>query len=104
MYQLLRMNLFDETFNQLEKFEQKRVLKFQEQLRFFPFAGKPLGFKFFREKKFNGKRMLYIIYEELNVIFFVNICDKKSQQKEIDIIKANFESYKEIVSALINMD
>ena len=96
------MALFDEKFNQLEKFEQERILKFQEQLRSFPFVGKPLGFKFFREKKFNGKRMLYLIYEDLKVVFFITICDKKSQQKEIDIIKANFKYYEEIVREILN--
>jgi len=56
-----------------------------------------LGYKFFREKRFNGKRPLFLVYEEHQIVFMITITDKKAQQHEIDLIKANLEVYKETI-------
>ncbi|MDO8538198.1 MAG: hypothetical protein Q7S21_04905 [archaeon] len=100
MYRVFHSVEFDETFKKLEKIEQERINKFEDQLTINPFVGKPLGFKFFREKKFNGKRMLYLIYEEFASVLLATIADKKSQQTEIDKIKENFATYKQFITYL----
>ena len=66
-----------------------------------PYPGKPLGYTFFREKKFNGKRILFLVYEEHKCIFLITITDKKTQRKEIELIKENLEIYKEKIDALV---
>ncbi|MDP3992101.1 MAG: hypothetical protein Q8P79_01165 [Nanoarchaeota archaeon] len=78
----------------LDKSEQDKVMKFEQKLKEQPFSGKPLGYRFFREKKFNGKRVLFLVYEEHKCVFLVTITDKKAQQHEIDLIKANLDAYK----------
>lgn len=72
---------------------QKQILKLADD----PFTGKPLGFKFFREKKFDKWRIYYLIYGDLVVVYFVSISDKKMQQKEIDGLKLMFNQFKEEV-------
>lgn len=101
MYRVFRSEWYETKFHKLNLFEQKRLSNFEQSLKEEPNVGKPLGYKFFREKKFNGKRMLFLIYDEYKCIFLVTITDKKAQQHEIDLIKANLEIYKKEIEKLI---
>jgi len=38
---------------------------------------------------------LFLVYEEHEVIFLITLTDKKAQQREIDLIKANLDVYME---------
>jgi len=94
MFRVFRSQHYKEKLYNLDKSEQDRVMKFEQNLKEQPFSGKPLGYKFFREKKFNGKRVLFLVYEEHKSVFLVTITDKKAQQHEIDLIKTNLDVYK----------
>ena len=76
-------------------------MKFEQALKENPYTGKPLGYKFFREKKFNGNRLLFLVYEEHKCIFLVTITDKKAQQHEIDLIKAHLDIYRNELDRLM---
>ena len=52
MFRVFRSEWYDKKFYKLSKIEQERVNKFEQQLKEQPYNGKPLGYKFFREKKF----------------------------------------------------
>lgn len=95
MYRVFRSNNYEEKLVKLDKSEQGRVIKFEQALKIEPLSGKPLGYKFFREKKFDGKRILFLIYEEYQCVFLITITNKKVQQNEIDLIKANLDVYRE---------
>lgn len=99
-FRVFRSNQYDKEFNRLDKFEQDRVSKFEQKLKEEPYSGKPLGYEFFREKKFDGKRLLFLIYEEHKMIFLVIITNKKAQQHEIDLIKAQLDVYKETIDKI----
>jgi len=101
MYRVFRSEWYETKFHKLDSFEQKRLSNFEQSLKKEPNVGKPLGYKFFREKKFNGKRMLFLIYDEYKCIFLVTITNKKAQQHEINLIKANLEIYKKEIEKLI---
>ena len=101
MYRVFRSEWYETKFNKLNSCEQKRLSNFEQSLKQEPYVGKPLGFKFFREKKFDGKRMLFLIYDEDKCVFLVTITDKKAQQHDIDLIKANLEIYKREIEKLI---
>ncbi|HLC31926.1 MAG TPA: hypothetical protein VJK51_04620 [Candidatus Nanoarchaeia archaeon] len=62
MYRVFRSKNYEEKLNKIDTSEKERVLKFEQSLKQQPYSGKPLGYKFFREKKFNGKRMIFLIY------------------------------------------
>ncbi|MBI2043704.1 hypothetical protein HYT25_04925 [Candidatus Pacearchaeota archaeon] len=94
VFRVFRSNHYKSKLNKLNSFEQKRVMKFEQALKEQPLSGKPLGYKFFREKKFNGKRLLFLVYEEHKSVFLITITDKKAQQHEIDLIKANLDVYR----------
>ena len=101
MFRVFRSDWYHTKFNDLTKFEKERVVKFEQKLKQEPYSGKPLGYEFFREKKFNGNRLLFLVYEELQVIFLVTITDKKIQQEVINIIKKNLDKYKEVIEKIV---
>ncbi len=101
MFRVFRTEWYEKKLSKLTSFEQKRVFKFEQELKIEPYSGKPLGYTFFREKKFDDKRLLFLVYEEHKVVFLVTITDKTAQQHEIDLIKANLDVYKENIKELI---
>lgn len=102
IFRVFRSNHYKSKLNKLDSFEQKRAVKFEQALKEQPFSGKPLGYKFFREKKFNGKRLLFLVYEEHKSVFLITIANKKAQQHEIDLIKANLDVYRNELEDLLN--
>jgi mRNA-degrading endonuclease RelE of RelBE toxin-antitoxin system len=96
-YQIFRTKTFDKEFEKLSSFERKEIQNFENKLIENPFVGKPLGLIFFREKKLNGRRVYYLIYEEFVVILMVAISDKKTQQPTIDAIKNRLSEYYDLV-------
>lgn len=98
MWELRKTNEFGEKFDELppdikERFE-NQIQKLQEN----PYAlGKPLGYPWFRELKNDKWRVYFLIYDQLVVVLFVGVSDKKSQQVVIDVIKNNVKVFKEFV-------
>ncbi len=95
---LEQTDAFEKEFNKLipknmQNIVKKQLLKLKEN----PFVGRSLGFKFFREKKFDKWRIYYLIYNDKIVVYFVGISDKKLQQTKINELKKLFKSFKEYV-------
>ena len=82
MHRVFRSDWYRKKLEKLDNQEQERVKKFEQSLKEAPYSGKPLGYEFLREKKFGGKRILFLIYEAHQTIFLVTITDKKAQQEE----------------------
>ena len=101
MFRVFRSDWYGKKLQKLDKSEIARVVKFEQHLKQEPFSGKPLGYKFFREKKFNGKRLLFLVYEEHSIIFLVTITDKKTQQRDIDFIVSHLQVYKEEIDKIV---
>lgn len=94
MFRVFRSEWYESKLNKLSKVELDRIAKFEQSLKESPYAGKPLGYKFFREKKFDEKRLVFLIYEEHKCVFLITITDKKVQRQVIDFIKSNLDIYK----------
>ena len=101
MFRVFRSEWYGNKLKKLDKAEIVRVEKFEQQLKQQPYSGKPLGYKFFREKKFGGKRLLFLIYEEHSIVFLVTITDKKAQQRDIEFIVSHLQIYKEEIDKMI---
>ena len=93
---------FDEDFNKLDKSLQDQISNEIDQLKINPYIGKPLGYKFFREKKVKNYRFYYLIYDEYVVVFVIAVSDKKNQQEVIDAIKHLLPYYKEQIKKKFN--
>lgn len=101
MYRVFRSDHYNSKLSRLDKSEQDRIISFEQSLKIEPYNGKPLGYKFFREKKFDGKRLIFLVYEKHKCVFLITITDKKAQQQEINLIKANLDTYKEELEKII---
>lgn len=56
-----------------------------------------LIFYLFREKKFKGKRLYYLVYDEVPVVLALAIGGKKAQPVTINRILANLAEYQQYV-------
>jgi len=102
MFRAFRTEWYEKKLKKLSLDEQERVKYIEQELKKTPYDGKPLGYNFFREKKFDGKRLLFLVYESYKAIFLITITDKKMQQKVIDIIKSNLDVYKEELEKILD--
>jgi len=97
LFEVLETETFSKLFDSLAKDEQKWVKKMIGQLKQNAFVGKPLRFPWFREKKYKGKRLYYLVYQNLNKVLLAAYGSKKEQQRIIAHVLANLEEYKRIV-------
>ena len=77
------------------------VEKVFDQLAVNPFAGKPLGARWFREKKFENFRVYFLIFEDRKSVYVVNLSTKKGQQKIINSIWLLLDVYKKELEDLL---
>ena len=94
---VLETETFSCLFETLESAEKEWIKKVIRQLKRDFSVGKPLGFKWFLEKKFGGKRLYYLVYEKSSTVLLVAFGGKKDQQKIIAHVLQNKERYKKIV-------
>ena len=94
---------FDKDFSKLSSQEQVRINKILKQLEEQgEDTGKPLsGLSFFREKKFDDKRLYYLVYKDSFVILAIAISDKKAQQATINRILLDLVEYQQYVYDLL---
>ncbi len=79
----------------LEKKEFEKFEKFKERLKNYPYLGDSLRVPFVREfKTESGKRIYFLVYEEIQIILFVSMSNKKDQNRIIQIIFENLKEYK----------
>lgn len=93
---------FENDFSKLSKVEQKRTIKIKDQLKENPYVGKPLGYEWFREKRLNGKRIYYLIYENHKAVLIAALSDKKTQQLTINLIKLTLDQYKDKIEKMLS--
>ncbi|MBT4192192.1 MAG: type II toxin-antitoxin system RelE/ParE family toxin [Candidatus Diapherotrites archaeon] len=93
-----------ETFKKKIAFQNRKfhawLEKVFDQLVLTPFVGKPLGVKWFREKKFENSRIYYIIFEDKKIVYIVNFSLKKDQQRVIDSTRLLFDKYRKDIAFL----
>ncbi|MBS3168719.1 hypothetical protein J4216_06330 [Candidatus Woesearchaeota archaeon] len=104
IYEVYTTREFDEDFNKLDNSEKLRVRKIIMQLSLRgDEIGKPLsGLSFFREKKFEGKRLYFLVYKDIFIILAIAIGNKKVQQATINRILIDLSEYQQYVFNIFN--
>ena len=99
MYKIFTTDEFEKDYSKLSPIEQSRVKKIFRQLKESGSdIGKPLSrLSFFREKKFDGKRLYFLIYKNIFIILALGISNKKAQQSTINRILIDLAQYQEYV-------
>jgi len=103
MYKIFTTEEFDKCYNKLDSQLQREIAKEINQLEENPYSGKPLGYKFFREKKVKNYRIYYLVYEEYVVVFVIAISTKKYQQDAINKIKRLIPYSREEIKKKLNL-
>jgi mRNA-degrading endonuclease RelE of RelBE toxin-antitoxin system len=103
MFRLFTTEEFDQDYAKLDNSDKLRVDKILKQLKEKgDNIGKYLaGLSFFREKKFDGKRLYFLVYKSINTIFVIAISDKKAQQSTINQILQELSEYQHYIFELI---
>ena len=83
---------FEKLFYTLEKSEQIWIDKIKKKLEENA-TGKPLGFEWFREKKYGNKGLYFLVDEKNKKILLIAFATKKDQQKVINFIKSNMKEF-----------
>jgi putative component of toxin-antitoxin plasmid stabilization module len=95
VWKLEKTRTFEDKFKKLiPKNLQPKIKKLVQKISKNPYSSKPLGVSFLREKKIRKWRIYFLIYNDRCIIYFVDISDKKTQQKTIDIIKRRLKEFR----------
>ncbi|MFH0970127.1 MAG: hypothetical protein V1776_01555 [Candidatus Diapherotrites archaeon] len=95
---IFRTPLFKEQFDRLSEYEKERVRRFILQIHMRgDSTGKPLRYRFFLEKKFDGRRMYFLVYQEWSAVLMVAIGNKKTQDKDILATLEQLPVYREFI-------
>jgi len=97
IYEVYTTGRFDKEMRKVSGKENQRIENFYKQLKENPYVGDQLQIKVLREKRLNGKRVYYLIFDDLNSVLMVALSDKKAQQKVIDFIIKNINTFRETV-------
>jgi len=103
-YEIHRTPIFDRKYNDLSDDFKKQIDKIENQLIENPYVGKPLGMRWFREKKLENYRIYYLIYEDLDAVYIITLSKKKDQQRTINTIDHFLEKYREEIESLIDKE
>ncbi|MDO8634084.1 MAG: hypothetical protein Q7K34_02205 [archaeon] len=96
-FEIFETEIFSKIFDGLDKREHEWISKIKHQLRQNPFGGKPLRFKWFREKKFENKRLYFLVSEKTQRVLLIAFAGKKDQQHVIEQILLDKEKYFQFV-------
>lgn len=100
MFKVFRTKSFDDKLEKIPELEE-RISGIKEQLEKYPYVGKPLDYKWFREKKLGKYRVYFLIYDNVKAVYIVALSDKKDQQKIINTIKLFLHKYREEIEFLV---
>ena len=103
MFRIFTTGEFDLDYDGVDNSIKEQIDKELKQLENNPYVGKPLGYKFFREKRVKNYRFYYLIYEEHVVVFVVALSTKKDQQKTINTVKRIIPTYREEIKKRVNL-
>ena len=102
-YKIFTTDEFNKRYKKLDEQLQRKISTEIDQLEENPYSGKPLGYKFFREKKVMNYRVYYLVYENYVVVFVITISSKKNQQDAIDKIKTLIPYYQQEIKKKLNL-
>ena len=92
-YAIYRTEIFSKKLSPFSESFKEQIDDIEEQLKENPYVGKPLGFRWFREKKLDVFRVYYLIYEDLKAVYVITLSGKKDQQKVINTIRLFLDQY-----------
>ena len=97
MFEVHHSTEYDHSLGKLDIPYQQILLRFEQRLAQDAYIGKPLGFPYLREKKFDDKRAIFFVYPEPCKVLMLTIVDKHTQKKVLKWIRQNIDNNKNAV-------
>jgi len=92
MYNVFHTTDYDKLLKKLDLLYQQLLFQFERRLTLDPYIGKPLGYVYFREKKFDDYRALFAVNSEARRITMLTIVDKRDQKEVINLLRKRKDS------------
>lgn len=102
MFRVIKNRWYKEKVKKLNGKYARQIERFEKELKLKPFSGKPLGSQFIREKKFNGYRLLFVVYSEHRAVLLVTITNKKAQSRDIKFIRKNLALLSKLIKTKLH--
>lgn len=93
-------SIYQEVILKLSSNDQNRIDNLVQQFTQNPYVGDSLQIKSIREKRFDGKRIYYVVFDDLKSVLIVGLSGKRIQQRTIDSIKSRLNNYREYVISI----
>lgn len=100
MFTVIGTDTYLDELKKWPKADQEAAIKIPSHLKENPYVGKPLGYPHLREKRIGGRRVYYLIYDDLKLVLLVATSDKKDQQETIGHIKGNLDEFRKIAEKI----
>jgi len=100
MFTVIGTETYLQELKKWPKPDQEAAAKIPSHLAENPYVGKPLNYPFLREKKIEGRRVYYLIYDDLKLVLLVATSEKKDQQNTINHIKIHLDEFREIAERI----
>ena len=101
MFTVIGTQTYEQELDDWSKADKEAAHKLPKQLASSPLVGRSLGLPFLREKRVGGKRVYYLVYNDLNLILLVATSAKKDQQETIDHIKDQLPEFRTVAEEII---
>ena len=101
VYAVYTTETFEKEISKLSEKDRKIIEKVFLQLKYNPYAGDSIRYRFFREKKIKEKRVYYIVYDDLSAVLIVGFGGKKEQQKTIEKVVRYLPEFKEYLKKIL---
>ncbi len=99
-YDVIGTSTYLEELDKWPKQDKLAAEKLPSRLSENPHIGKPLGYPFLRESRVSGRRIYYLIYDDLKLILLVAVSGKKDQQATINHIKNQLKEYRKVAEEI----
>jgi mRNA-degrading endonuclease RelE of RelBE toxin-antitoxin system len=100
-FHVYRTPVFEKKLEDFSDDFKEQIERFEDQLEKSPYVGKPLGVRWFREKKIGKYRIYYLIYEDLRAVYSITLSGKKDQQRVINTIRLFLDKYRKEIEDVV---
>tara|TARA_Y100000310_G_scaffold240125_1_gene243931 strand:- start:3504 stop:3839 length:336 start_codon:yes stop_codon:yes gene_type:complete len=100
-YRVIATQTYKEEKNKWNKTDKIAAQKVEKKLADNPYVGDQCQYKFLREKRIGGKRIYFLVYDDLSLVLLVATSGKKDQQDTIDHIIHQFNEFKELAEEIV---
>tara|TARA_Y100000310_G_C20563048_1_gene754028 strand:- start:422 stop:739 length:318 start_codon:yes stop_codon:yes gene_type:complete len=94
MHKVIGTETYNDEISKWSKADRAQADRLPEKLAENPIQGDSCGYPFLREKRIDGHRVYFLIYDDLELVLLVATSGKKDQQATIDYLKKQLDSFR----------